>query len=142
MRSGERKKIEYDGHNKVESLLIGNFVDALFVAKGTFDISGMIYSKKTVEFTVIGNGTVRFSGFCKKVIIHLVKGECILDLSAMTSKEVCCFSVRDRSKILLGPTKVITRANVQDDAVFKYASKPVLKSYSIIGNARIEGLAA
>jgi hypothetical protein len=142
MRATTRKKIEYEGHHKTDSLLIGNFGDVEFIAKGNFDISGMIYSKKTVEFTVIGNGTIRFNGFCKKIIIHLVKGECTLDLSALSSKEVCCISLRDRSQIWLGPTKVITRANVQDEAIFKYASKPVLKSYSVIGNAKIECIAA
>jgi hypothetical protein len=133
-----RKKIEYEGDNKADSLLIGNFGDVEFIAKGNFDLSGMIYSKKTVEFTVIGSGNIRFNGFCKKVIIHLVKGNCTLDLSALTSREVSCISLRDNSKIMVGPTRVITRANVQDEAVFTYASRPLLKNYSIVGNGRIE----
>jgi hypothetical protein len=136
------RKIEFDGDHKDDSLLIGNYGDVDFVAKGNFDLSGMIYSKSTIEFTVIGNGTIRFRGFCKRVIIHLVKGECHLDLSELTSKEVCCYSLRDKSKIKLGPTRVISRANVQDEAIFQYASKPLLQNYSIVGNAKIEALAA
>jgi hypothetical protein len=136
------RKIEYDGEHQSDSLLIGNYGDVEFIAKGSFNLSGMIYSKKTIEFTIIGNGHIRFSGFCKKIIIHLVKGNCTLDLSALTSKEVCCVSLRDSSQILVGPTKIITRANVQDEAIFKYSSRPVLKSYSIAGNARIECLTA
>jgi hypothetical protein len=134
----KRRKIEFDGDHKSDSLLIGNFGDVEFIAKGSFDLSGMIYSKRTVEFTVIGTGLIRFHGFCKKLIIHLVKGECTLDFSALTSKEVCCISLRDKSRTMVGPTRVISRANVQDEAVLNYASNPLLQSYSILGNARIE----
>jgi hypothetical protein len=132
------RRIEFQGEHRNDSLLIGNHGDVEFIATGNFDLSGMIYSKRTVEFTLIGNGLIKFSGFCKNVIIHLVKGDCILDLSDLSSKEVCCFSLRDRSRISIGPTKVISRANVQDDAIFHYASRPLLRSYSVVGNARIE----
>jgi hypothetical protein len=136
------RRIEFEGDHKSDSLLIGNYGDVDFVAKGNFDLSGMIYSKNTVEFTVIGSGTIRFHGFCKKIIIHLVKGDCILDFSELSSKEVCCFSLRDKSSIKLGPTRVISRANVQDEAVFQYSSKPLLQNYSVVGNAKIEALTA
>ncbi|HYC87168.1 MAG TPA: hypothetical protein VEB86_18170 [Chryseosolibacter sp.] len=137
----KRRKIEFDGDHTSHSLMIGNFGDVEFIAKGIFDLSGMIYSKQTVEFTVIGSGHIRFHGFCRKLIIHLVKGECILDFSALTSREVCCVSLRDKSRTMVGPTKVITRANVQDEAVLKYAGKSLLQSYSIVGKGRIEAAA-
>jgi hypothetical protein len=132
------RRIEFQGDHKNDSILIGNHGDVEFIANGCFNLSGMIYSKSTVEFTLIGSGLIRFTGFCKKVIVHLVKGDCILDLSEVSSKEVCCFSLRDRSKLMIGPTKVISRANVQDEAIFHYASKPLLRSYSVIGKARLE----
>jgi hypothetical protein len=132
------RRIEFQGNHKSDSLLIGNHSDVEFIASGNFDLSGMIYSKKTVEFTLIGSGLVRFTGFCKKIIIHLVKGDSILDLSELSSREVCCFSLRDRSRIMIGPTKVISRANIQDEAIFNYASKPLVKSYSLVGRGRIE----
>jgi hypothetical protein len=134
----KRRRIEFDGDHKSDSLLIGNFGDVEFIARGSFELSGMIYSKKTVEFTVIGTGHIRFHGFCKKLIIHLVKGECTLDFSELTSKEVCCISLRDKTKTLVGPTRVITRANLQDEAVLNYSATPLLQSYSILGKARIE----
>lgn len=134
----KRRKIEFDGDHKSDSLLIGNFGDVEFFARGSFDLSGMIYSKKTVEFTVIGTGNIKFHGFCRKLIIHLVKGECVLDFSALTSREVSCISLRDKSRTMVGPTRVITRANVQDEAVLNYSSKPLLQNYSIAGKARIE----
>jgi hypothetical protein len=138
----QRTKMAFEGDHKSDSLMIGNFGDVEFLAKGVFDLSGMIFSKKTVEFTVIGTGNIKFHGFCKKLIIHLVKGECILDLSALSSKEVICFSLRDKTKTMLGPTKVITRANVQDEAILKYANNALLQDYSIVGKAKIEAMAA
>jgi hypothetical protein len=138
----KRRKMSFEGEHKSDSLMIGNFGDVEFLASGVFDLSGMIFSKKTVEFTIIGTGNIRFHGFCKKLVIHLVKGECVLDLSALSSKEVICFSLRDNSKTMLGPTKIITRANVQDQAVLKYVDNSLLQDYSIVGKARIEPVAA
>jgi len=134
----KRRKIEFDGDHTSHSLLIGNFGDVEFIAKGVFNLSGMIYSKQTVEFTAIGSGSIRFHGFCRKLIIHLVKGECTLDFSGLTCREVSCISLRDKSRIMVGPAKIITRANLQDEAVLKYGSKSLLQNYSVLGKARIE----
>ena len=132
------RKIEYDGDHKHDSLLIGNFGDVEFTAKGNFELSGMIYSKKSVAFTIIGQGLIKFHGVCQKVIIHLVKGDCVLDFSELTSSEVCCVSLRDNSTTMLGPTKLITRANLQDGAVLKYKGTPRLQNYTLSGSSRIE----
>lgn len=134
----QTRKIEFDGDHKNDSLLIGNFGDVEFTAKGSFELSGMIYSKKNVEFTVAGSGFIRFHGVCKKLIIHMVKGDCVLDFSKLTSKEVCCVSLRDTSRIMVGPTKLISRANLQDQAILEYSGTPRLQSYSIAGRSRIE----
>jgi len=132
------RRIEFEGNHRNDSLLIGNFGDVEFMARGEFDLSGMIYSKSTVEFTVIGTGQIRFHGVCKKIIIHLVKGDCTVDFSRLTSKEVCCVSLRDTSRTLVGPTQIISRANLQDDAVMTYSSKSLLQNYSVAGRSRIE----
>lgn len=134
------RKIEYDGEHKNDSLLIGNFGDVEFTAKGHFDLSGMIYSKKTVAFTIIGDGHIRFHGSCQKIIIHMVKGNCTIDLSDLFTSEVCCVSLRDNSITLLGPTKIISRANLQDGAVLKYKGTPRLQNYTLSGSSRIESL--
>jgi len=132
------RRIEYEGDHKIDSLLIGNFGDVEFTARGNFELSGMIYSKKSVAFTIIGEGLIKFHGVCQKVIIHLVKGNCVLDFSELTSSEVCCVSLRDNSTTMLGPTKLITRANLQDGAVLKYKGTPRLQNYTLSGSSRIE----
>lgn len=134
------RKIEYEGDHKIDSLLIGNFGDVEFIAKGNFELSGMIYSKKSVAFNIIGNGLIKFHGVCSKLIIHLVKGNCTLDFSDLTSSEVCCVSLRDNSTTMIGPTKIISRANLQDEAVLKYKGTPRLQSYTLSGSSRIEAL--
>ena len=132
------RKIEFDGNHKNDSLLIGNFGDVEFTARGTFELSGMIFSKQNVEFTVIGDGHIRFHGVCKKIIIHLVKGNCTIDFSRLTTKEVVCFSLRDSSRTMLGPARIIHRANLQDEAVLTYNSSTLLQNYSVLGRSRIE----
>ena len=134
----QTRKIEFNGDHQDDSLLIGNFGDVEFTAKGIFNLSGMIFSKRTVEFTVIGQGLIKFHGVCSKIIIHLVKGDCVLDFSELKSKEVCCVSLRDNSQTMVGPTKIITRANLQDEAVLRYRGNPRLQSYTISGSSRIE----
>jgi hypothetical protein len=138
MNNKQTRKIEFNGNHQNDSLLIGNFGDVEFTAKGIFNLSGMIYSKNNVEFTIIGDGIIRFHGVCHKIIIHIVKGNCILDFSKLTSKEVTCISLRDKSKTMVGPTKVINWANLQDEAILEYDRKARLASYSMLGNSRIE----
>jgi len=132
------RKIEYDGEHKNDSLLIGNFGDVEFTAKGVFDLSGMIFSKQTVAFTVIGRGLIKFHGVCHKIIIHLVKGDCVVDFSELESHEVCCVSLRDNSRTMVGPTKLISRANLQDEAILTYSGTPRLQSYTVSGSSKIE----
>jgi len=134
------RKIEYDGEHKDDSILIGNFGDVDFIARGDFELSGMIYSKQTVTFTVLGKGLIKFHGVCHKLIVNLVKGDCILDFTELESHEVSCVSLRDNSRTFIGPTRIISRANLQDEAILKYNGNPRILNYTVSGNSRIEAV--
>lgn len=133
------RKIEFIGSHKDDAIVIGNYGDAKFVAKGTFDLSGLIFcSKSTVEISLEGEGTVAFRGTCKKLIIRGIRGNCTLDLSGMTTQRVWCESVKDNAVIILGTTRVIELISLDDEAVVKYPGKPVVMNYALRGNSRIE----
>jgi hypothetical protein len=134
------RKIEFIGDHKDDSIVIGNYGDAKFFAKGAFDLSGLIYcGKNTVEISLDGVGVVSFKGVCKKLIIRGIRGNCTLDLSGLTTQSIWCESVKDNAVITLGTTKVIELISLDDEAVVKYGGKPILLNYSLRGNSRIEG---
>jgi hypothetical protein len=134
------RRIEFIGAHKDDSIVIGNYGDARFVAHGTFDLSGLIFcSKSTVEINLDGDGYVSFRGICRKLILRGIRGNVTLDLTGMTTQFVWCESIKDNAVITLGTTKVIELISLDDEAVVKYAGKPVLMNYSLRGNSRIEG---
>lgn len=135
----KQRNIEFIGDHKNNSIVIGNYGDAKFIAKGNFDLSGMIYCiKNTVEFNLTGDGVVSFSGVCKKLMIRGIEGNITLDLNNLTSDVVWCESVKGKSTVILGPTKVIELISLDNDAVVRYDGKTILMNYSVRGNSRIE----
>jgi hypothetical protein len=133
------RKFEFIGNHVDDSIVIGNYGDARFIAKGTFNLSGLIYcGKNTVEITLDGDGVVTFTGVCKKLLIRGIEGNCTLDLSNVTADLVWCESVKGTSVITLGPTKVIELISLDHEAVVRYPGKPLLMNYSLRGNSRIE----
>jgi hypothetical protein len=134
------RKLEFIGEHTSDSIVIGNYGDARLIAKGNFNLSGLIYcGKNTVEINLDGDGHVSFKGVCKKLLIRGIRGNIKLDLSNVTSKFIWCESVKDNAVITLGPTKVIELISLDNDAVVKYDGKPVLLNYSLRGNSKIEG---
>ena len=134
------RKFEFIGDHQNDSIVIGNYGDVRFIAKGNFNLSGLIYcGKNTVEFNIVGDGMISFTGVCKKLMIRGIDGNCNLDLSNLTSKVVWCESVKGKSVITLGPTKLIELISLDNEAVVKYEGKPVLLNYTLRGNSRIEG---
>jgi hypothetical protein len=136
---GKPRKIEFIGEHKSDSIVIGNYGDATFIAKGKFDLSGLIYcGKNTVEFNIAGEGNITFTGVCKKLMIRRMEGNCNLDLSDLTSEQVWCEAIKGQSVITLGPTKIIELLSLDEEALVRYEGKPVLLNYSLRGNSRIE----
>jgi hypothetical protein len=133
------RKIEFIGDYKDDSIVIGNYGDARFVAKGNFELSGLIYcGKNTVEFNIEGDGIISFKGICRKLLIRGIHGNCTLDLSMVTSQMIWCEAVKGSPVITFGPTKVIELISLDNDAIVRYEGKPVLLNYTLRGNSKIE----
>jgi len=135
------RNIEFIGDHKNDSIVIGNYGDVKFIAKGNFDLGGIIFcAKSTVEFTLSGTGTVYFNGVCKHLLIRGIEGNCTLDLSNLTCKTVWCESVKGSSVIILGQAKIIELISLDNDAVVRHHGNSTLMNYSLRGNSRIENL--
>jgi hypothetical protein len=135
------RRIEFIGNHKNDSIVIGNYGDVRLVAQGNFDLSGLIYcGKNTVEINLSGDGTISFSGVCKKLMIRGIEGNCTLNLSNLSSDTVWCESVKGSSVINLGPTRLIELISLDNEAVVRYPGKALLLNYSLRGNSKIESL--
>lgn len=133
------RKFEFIGDFTNDSIVIGNYGDATLVAKGNFNLSGLIYcGKNTVEFQIAGEGSLAFTGVCKKVLIRKIEGNCRLDLSNLTAQSVWCESAKGNSVVTLGRTKTIELLSLDDDALVRYEGNPVMLNYSLRGNSKIE----
>ncbi len=131
---------EFIGDHKDDSIVIGNYGDAKLVAKGRFELSGLVFcSKNNLEISIDGTGTISLRGVCKKLIIRGIRGKVTLDLSQLTAKFVWCESVKDEAQIKLGPTKIIELISLDNEASVHYEGKPVLMNYALRGNSKIHG---
>ena len=132
------RNFEFIGDYKDDSIVIGNYGDAKFIAKGNFDLSGLVFcSKNTVEISLEGEGKVSLRGVCKKLVIRGIRGNTTLDLSQLSSKLIWCESIKDQAVIKLGPTKVIELISLDNNASVHYDGKAVLMNYVLRGNSRI-----
>ena len=137
----KRRKITYSGEHKDDSLFISNHVNVQLIAEGKFDLLGLMYCPRySVEFVVSGQGTIFFRGACERLIIKSITGDCLLDLSEVVCKEVQCKSAKGKSIILIGPTKLISQANLAQEAVLQYKGKPLITNCSLKQSARMEPL--
>jgi len=132
------RHLEFIGDHNNDSIILGNYGDAKITAKGNFNLSGIIYCKKsTVEICLEGNGHVTFKGYCQKLLIQNISGHCTLDLSELSCDSMQCLSGQGTSTIILGKTKVIEQLVLVNDAVVRYPGSPLLASYSLSDNAKI-----
>src|ERR1043165_1529479 len=112
MNSSKRKaalrKILFEGDQRHDELMIGNYGDVRITARGKFDLSGMIYLKNhTAEFVILGDGVIRFHGCCKPLVVRIAKGSCTLDLRGLVSSAVRCMEVSGASEVWIGRTSRI-----------------------------------
>jgi len=132
---------KYEGDSKINDLLIGNFGDVAFIARDQFDLSGRLYCPKgTMEFDVMGSGTISFEGVCNKLIVKNASGDCHLDFSRLTCREVQVLSLFGGSRLTLGAARLIKDAVLKDEAVLTCSNKTILVNYSVSDNSQIERL--
>lgn len=131
----KRRKIRYIGEHKDETILISNDGDVSFLAEGKFVLSGLMYCPRySVEFNVSGQGTISLRGVCKKLFIKNITGDCLLDLSEVVCKEVYCNSAKGKSIIRIGSTKLISQANLEDEAILQYKGSKPSMNYILLGS--------
>jgi hypothetical protein len=133
------RKIEFIGDFTDDRIVIGNYGDASLVAKGTFNLSGLIYcGKSTVELEISGDGSIEFTGICKRLFIKRLEGNCSINLSNLTTETVWCELAKGNSVLTLGRTKTIELLSLDEEATVRYEGRPVLLNYSLRGNSKIE----
>jgi hypothetical protein len=126
------RNFEFIGNQQNDSILVGNYGDAKITAIGNFNLSGLIYCRRsTVEINMAGEGTARFSGICKKLVIQRLEGNCVLDLSNISCQTVRCEMVKGKSIVLFGHIKFVEIINVEEEATVKYEGKPLLMNHSL-----------
>jgi hypothetical protein len=137
-RKSTLRKILFEGNQRHDALMIGNYGDVHITAKGKFDLSGMLYLKNhTVQFVILGDGVVKFHGCCKHLVIKIAKGNCMLDFRGLICGAVKCMEVKGDSVVFIGRTLRIEQAHVKENAKIRYTGKPLIMNYSIGGDGTL-----
>lgn len=138
MAVAKKQHFSFKGEIKDDSILIGSHGDAKVKVEGTFDLSGIAYCPKyTLTLSIDGDGTIALRGICNRLVVKKMSGNCTLDLRDLTCKELRCESVRKNARILGGKTRVVTRANLFDEAVLQLSDRPLITSFVTSGNSQI-----
>jgi hypothetical protein len=123
---------------KDDSVLIGSHGDAMLHIAGTVEISGIIYCPKyTITIQIKGDGRVAFRGICSRIVVKKMRGNCTLDLRELTCKELRLESIQDQSMIITGKTRIISQANLTDEAILHIAEKSLITSSVMSGSSKI-----
>ena len=142
--SKERKKkvsLVIKGDVQQDDLLIGSHGNTDVKVSGNFQLAGIIYCPKyTVTLTIKGNGRISFRGKCYRIIIRKMQGNCTLDLTDVTYKELQCESLQGRSVVIAGNTRAITPAILSDDATLHVRGSELIFNPVTSGNSRILGM--
>ena len=140
LTKGRKKKIklEFIGDIKQDDLLIGSHGHTDIRVKGTFDLSGTIYCPKyIITLSIQGDGRIAFRGKCARIVIKKMQGNCTLDLSDVTYKELECQSLQGRSVVKAGNARAITPAILSDEAILHVHERQLIFNPVTSGNSRI-----
>lgn len=135
---GPVRRFEFIGEHNSNNIVIGNHGDARFLARGNFNLSGILFClHDAVEFRVHGHGKIRLAGKCKTLNIKSASGDCVLDFTGVKSDIVTCESISDNVTVLLGETKKIDSVTLSDHATLKLLSPTFIGACSLNKEARI-----
>jgi hypothetical protein len=138
MAAAKKQHFSFKGESKDDSILIGSHGDANVKIDGTFELSGIVYCPKyTLTLSIEGNGTIALRGICNRVVIKKMSGDCTLNLSDLTCKELRCEFIRKKSRVVAGKTRVVTKANLFDEAILQLSDRPLITSFATSGNSQI-----
>lgn len=137
-RRNKKIKMEFTGNVEQTDLLIGSHGNTDIKVKGEFKLSGIIYCPKyTVTLDIKGDGKISFRGKCYRIVIKKMQGDCTLDLTDVTYKELHCQSLKGKSIVLAGNTRAITPAILADEAVLHVNERQLIFNPITSGNSRI-----
>ena len=139
MKSRKKKiKMEFAGNVEHTDLLIGSHGNTDIKVKGEFKLSGIIYCPKyTVTLDIKGDGKISFRGKCYRIVIKQMQGDCTLDLSDVTYKELHCQSLKGKSVVIAGNARAITPAILSDEAVLHVNERQLIFNPVTSGNSKI-----
>ena len=138
--NGRKKKVKlaFTGEVKKEDILIGSHGNTDIKVKGNFLLSGIIYCPKyTVTLDISGSGRISFRGKCYRIVIRKIDGDCTLDLSDVTYKELHCQSLKGKSVVIAGNARAITPAILSEDATLHVTDRQLIFNPVTSGNSRI-----
>lgn len=137
---GKKKKVRlvFSGNVNQDDLLIGSHGNTEIKVKGTFMLSGIIYCPKySVTLDIKGAGRISFRGKCDRIIIRKISGDCTLDLTDVTCKELKCESLQGKSVVIAGNTRAITPAILSDEATLHVREGQLIFNPVVSEGARI-----
>jgi hypothetical protein len=134
----KRVKLQFTGNVHRDDVLIGSHGNTDIKARGNFVISGIVYCPKfTITLDIKGSGRISFRGKCDRIIIKKMQGDCTLDLSEVTYKELHCESLQDKSVVIAGKARAITPAILADEAVLHVDERQLIFNPVTSGNSKI-----
>ena len=139
MKSRKKKiKMEFAGNVEHTYLLIGSHGNTDIKVRGEFKLSGIIYCPKyTVTLDIKGDGRISFRGKCYRIVIKQMQGDCTLDLTDVTYKELHCQSLKGKSVVIAGNARAITPAILSDEAVLHVNERQLIFNPVTSGNSKI-----
>lgn len=134
----KKVKLSFIGDTKREDLLIGSHGNTEIKVTGNFQLSGIVYCPKyTITLNVKGDGKISLRGKCYRIVIRKMQGDCLLDLSEVTYRELNCESLGGKAVVIAGNTRAITPAFLSDDAVLQINEHQLIFNHVKSGNSKI-----